>query len=79
METVIAAALQTKLDQNNGHPVGIGLGFFGICIFMILLFLLIVWVGKQRDKRRSTPREAPQLPLLIKKDEERERRKNAGH
>lgn len=76
MEGVIAA-LSTKLDQNNGHPLGIGLGFFGICLFMIVLFLLIIWVGKQRDKRRG-PRESPQLPLLIKKDEERERRRQSG-
>lgn len=73
----VIAALSTKLDQTDGHPIGIGVGFFGICIFMILAFLLIVWVGKQRDKRRG-PRPAPQLPLLVKKDEERERRRQAG-
>jgi hypothetical protein len=73
----VIAILSTKLDQNNGHPIGMGVTFLGICIFMIVLFALIIWVGKQRDKRRG-PREAPQLPLLIKKDEERERRRNAG-
>jgi len=76
MEGVISD-LATKLDQPDGHPIGIGVGFFGICIFMILLFLAIIWVGKQRDKRRG-PRQAPQLPLLIKRDEERERRRQAG-
>lgn len=74
----VISTLPTKLDQNDGHPLGLGLTFFGICLFMIILFLLIVWVGKQRDNRRGGPRPAPELPLLIKKDEERERRKNAG-
>ena len=75
----VIATLSTKLDQNNGHPIGMGVTFFGICIFMIALFALIIWVGKQRDKRRGGPRGAPELPLLIKKDEERERRRQAGH
>ncbi|NNG37999.1 hypothetical protein HJ588_01740 [Flexivirga sp. ID2601S] len=70
-----AAALPAKLDQNNGHPIGMGVAFFGICAFMVILFLLIVWVGKLRDKRRG-PREAPQLPLLVKDDERRERRRS---
>ncbi len=74
----VISILSTKLDQNNGHPLGMGVTFFGICIFMIALFALIIWVGKQRDKRRGGPREAPQLPLLIKRDEERERRRNTG-
>ncbi|RNI21710.1 hypothetical protein [Flexivirga caeni] len=72
------ADLSAKLDQTDGHPIGIGLGFLGICVFMILAFLLIVWIGKQFDKRRNGPRQTPELPLLIKKDEERERRRQAG-
>lgn len=76
MEGVIAD-LATKLNETNGHPVGIGLGFFGICIFMMLLLSLMIWVGKQREKRRG-PRESPALPLLIKKDEERDRRRQSG-
>ncbi|WP_446666134.1 hypothetical protein [Flexivirga sp. B27] len=73
------ATLSSKLGQSNGHPIGLGVTFFGICFFMIAVFALIIWVGKQRDKRRGGPRESPELPLLVKKDEERERRRNAGH
>lgn len=73
---LVAAGLSAKLDETNGHPVGIALGFFGICFIMIALFVLMVWVGKMRDRTRP-PREAPQYPVLVKADEERERRRQS--
>lgn len=74
----VIATLSTKLDESNGHPLGMGVTFLGICVLMIVLFALIIWVGKQRDKRRGGPKAAPELPLLVKRDEARERRRQAG-
>ena len=64
MLTASLPAYSAKLDEGSGHAVGIGLGFFGLALFFAILFLLMVWVGRIRDRRRGGPRPGPTLPVL---------------
>ncbi|MBO1753715.1 hypothetical protein [Allobranchiibius sp. CTAmp26] len=64
MVTASFPAYSAKLDEGSGHAIGIGLGFFGLAAFFVILFLLIAWVGRMRDRRRGGPRPGPTLPVL---------------
>lgn len=71
--TLYAASLHTALDQPDGHPVGIGMGFLLICVGMIICFALMVVLGKKLEQRRG-PRPPQRYPILQVKDEERAER-----
>ena len=71
MVTASLPAYSAKLDEGSGHAIGIGLGFFGLAFFFVILFLLIVWVGRMRDRRRGGPRPGPTLPVLGTPGDER--------
>ena len=67
--------LAAKLDQPSEHVLGMGPTFFGLCLFFIALFLLTVWIGKERRKRKGPP-PPPIYPILRDKPQhEREKRK----
>lgn len=72
--TVSLPAYSAKLDQGSGHAIGIGLGFFGLAFAFLILFLLIAWVGRMRDRRRGGPRPGPTLPVLGTPGDERDPR-----
>ncbi len=58
------SGLSTALDAPSTHPIGMGVAFYGMAAFFVILFLLIVWVGNVRDRRRGGPRPAPTFPIL---------------
>lgn len=58
------SGLATDLDAPSSHPIGMGVAFYGMAAFFVILFLAIVWVGHIRDRRRGGPRPAPKLPVL---------------
>ena len=66
-----------NLDEGSGHAIGIGVAFFGLATIFVLGFLLMVWVGRMRDRRRGGPRPYPQLPLLGNPEDPRPSRRGS--
>lgn len=57
-------SLVVDLDTPTSRPIGMGVAFYGIAAFFVIVFLVIVWVGRIRDRKRGGPRPAPKLPIL---------------
>lgn len=56
------------LDQPSGHPIGIALGFFGLALFFIVIFVVMAYVGHRRRMRNGPP-PPPVYPILGKPGE----------
>lgn len=56
------------LDQPSGHPIGIALGFFGLALFFIVIFVVMAYVGHRRRVRNGPP-PPPVYPILGKPGE----------
>ncbi|WP_146202451.1 hypothetical protein [Branchiibius hedensis] len=55
----------TGVDQPTGHPIGIALGFFGLALFFIAIFVVMAYVGHRRRVRNGPP-PPPVYPILGK-------------
>lgn len=67
--------LAAKLDQPSGHVLGMGPTYLGFCLFFVVLFLLTVWIGNARRKRKGPP-PPPVYPILRDKHPRGERQKH---
>lgn len=52
----------TGLDQPD-HPFGMGPTFLVLCLFFIVVFVVVAYIGDRRMKKRG-PQAPPTYPIL---------------